>query len=150
MKFKLPPVVIFFIAGLLMYLLATYLPVGYFDFFGRQVLKKVLAVLAVVIACISIIQFLRARTTTDPLTPSKAKSLVTGGIYSYSRNPMYLAMLLILIAWGLALGNAFNTLIAAGFVSVMNRVQIKREEAALLEKFGKEYRQYCLKVRRWF
>ncbi|MEZ2415698.1 isoprenylcysteine carboxylmethyltransferase family protein [Muriicola sp. E247] len=150
MKIKLPPAIIFVFTGLLMYLLATFLPVGYFDFFGRRLLMKVLAGLGVVIAFIAIFQFLRARTTADPINPSKANKLVTGGLYSFSRNPMYLAMLLILLAWGLALGNAFNTLLAAGFVSVMNRFQIKREEVALLEKFGKEYAQYCIKVRRWF
>lgn len=150
MKIKLPPAIVFLFTGFLMYLLAKFLPVGYFDFFGRRILMKILAALGVVIAIIAIFQFLRARTTADPLHPSKANRLVTGGLYSFSRNPMYLAMLLILLAWGLALGNAFNTLLAAGFVSVMNKFQIKREEAALLEKFGKEYAQYCIKVRRWF
>jgi len=109
-----------------------------------------LIVLAVVIALIALIQFFRAGTTTDPLNPDKASVLMTRGVYSLSRNPMYLALLLILLAWGLWLGNAFNTLLAAGFVSVMNKLQIKKEEAVLLTKFGKEYAQYCIKVRRWF
>ena len=84
------------------------------------------------------------------MNPSKATSLVTGGIYNYSRNPMYLALLLILLAWGLWLGNAFNILLAAGFVGYMNKFQIIPEETALASKFGKTYHQYCILVRRWF
>jgi protein-S-isoprenylcysteine O-methyltransferase Ste14 len=72
------------------------------------------------------------------------------GIYGYSRNPMYLAMLLCLLAWGLWLGNVFNTLVAAFFVSYMNRFQIVPEERALTRVFGREYQLYCSQVRRWF
>ncbi|MFS4468099.1 methyltransferase family protein [Maribacter sp. 2210JD10-5] len=150
MELKLPPVVVFFVFGFFMYLLGTFLPFGFFDFFGRMLLSKILMGMAVVIIAVSFFQFYRSKTTVDPSNPSKATSLVTGGIYQFSRNPMYLAMLLILLAAGLKFGNAFNTLIAAGFVAYMNRFQIKPEEKALLEKFGKEYKTYCSLVRRWF
>ena len=63
---------------------------------------------------------------------------------------MYLAMLLLLLALGLKFGNAFNVLLAAGFVSFMNRFQIIPEERMLLEKFGREFKDYCTKTRRWF
>jgi protein-S-isoprenylcysteine O-methyltransferase Ste14 len=63
---------------------------------------------------------------------------------------MYLAILLVLLAWGLWLGNAFNTLLAAGFVGYMNKFQIRPEEEALATIFGKEFQQYCTQVRRWF
>ena len=150
MKFKLPPALTLALFMGLMYLLAMFLPVGYFDFFGRFVMIKILLISAAVIVLIALIQFLRAKTTIDPMNPSKAERLVTGGVYNYSRNPMYLAMLLLLLAWGLWLGNAFNTVLAAGFVAFMNRFQINEEEAALKARFGKPYEQYCLKVRRWF
>ncbi|MEM8765496.1 MAG: isoprenylcysteine carboxylmethyltransferase family protein, partial [Bacteroidota bacterium] len=76
--------------------------------------------------------------------------LVMGGIFQYTRNPMYLAMLMLLLAWGLRLGNAFNTILAAGFVYYMNYFQIRFEEAALEKLFGKPYRLYCKNTRRWF
>ncbi len=133
-----------------MYLVATFLPVGYFDFFGRLTLMRILFFLGLALALAALFQFFRAKTSIDPLNCEKVSSLVTNGVYSFSRNPMYLALLLILLAWGLKLGNAFNTILAAGFVSVMNRVQIRREEASLMEKFGKEYSKYCSEVRRWF
>ncbi len=106
--------------------------------------------LGVLVILISVIQFFITKTTVDPLNPKKTSNLVTNGVYKFTRNPMYLGMLLFLLAFGLKLGNAFNTLIAAGFVSYMNRFQIKPEEEVLREMFGKEYNIYCKLTRRWF
>ena len=150
MALKLPPALIFVFFAAIMYLLATFLPVGYFDFFGRHLLVKILLVSAILLGSIAIMQFLRAKTTVDPLNPSKAQKLVTKGLYNYSRNPMYLTMLLILLAWGIWLGNAFNTVTAAAFVAYMNKFQIIPEEEALKKKFGKDFERYLIKVRRWF
>ncbi|MER3376720.1 MAG: isoprenylcysteine carboxylmethyltransferase family protein [Allomuricauda sp.] len=150
MKFWMPPVFVMIIFGGLMYALAKFLPVGDFDFFGRRELAYFLFGLGFLVILVSLIQFGRQHTTTDPLRLEKANSLVTNGIYKYSRNPMYLGMLLFLLAFGLMLGNAFNTLLAAGFVYWMNHFQIKPEEEVLLEKFGQEYSVYCKLTRRWF
>ena len=150
MRLKLPPLIVFVIFLGFMHLLSTFLPVGNFDFFGRIYLMMVLLGLAFFITCVSLLQFYLAKTTVDPKKPSKASKLVTTGIYGYSRNPMYLAMLLVLLAWGLWLGNAFNTLLAATFVGYMNKFQIEPEERALTALFGKEYQQFCSQVRRWF
>lgn len=150
MELKLPPVVVFFIFGMLMFLLNKFLPFGFFDFFGRLLMVKVLSGIAIGILILSMIQFFRTKTTVDPSKPSKASQLVTKGLYKFSRNPMYLAMLLMLLAWGLKLGNAFNVLLAAGFVFYMNRFQIIPEEVILENKFGKEYQGYVSRTRRWF
>ncbi|MFS4492123.1 methyltransferase family protein [Maribacter sp. 2308TA10-17] len=150
MQLKVPPVLVFIVFGGLMYVLARFLPVGYFDFFGRRYLMYVLFVIAGTIGIISLLQFFKSKTTVDPTRPSKASKLVTSGIYQFSRNPMYLGLLLMLLAWGLWLGNAFNVLLAAGFVAYMNTFQIAPEEDMLSKLFGKEYKQYCTLVRRWF
>lgn len=150
MKFRIPPVLVMMIFGVLMYVLAMFLPFGNFDFFGRKELAYVLFGLGFLVILIAVIQFGRKRTTTDPLHLEKASSLVIKGIYNYTRNPMYLGMLLFLLAFGLKLGNAFNILLAAGFVYWMNHFQIKPEEEVLQEKFGKEYTLYCKLTRRWF
>lgn len=150
MKLKLPPALVMLIFGGLMYVLAKFLPVGDFDFFGRRELALFLMVLGFLVIFISVAQFSRAKTTTDPISPGKTSRLITTGIYRYTRNPMYLGMLLFLLAFGLKLGNAFNTLLAAGFVSYMNRFQIKGEEETLTKMFGKEYNIYCKLTRRWF
>ncbi len=138
------------IFGGLMYVLDRFLPVGEFDFFGRETMAYLMLGLGVLVIGIAVIQFLVAKTTTNPMNPESSNTLVIKGIYSFTRNPMYLGMLLFLIAFGLRLGNAFNTLLAAGFVYYMNHFQIKYEEAALTEKFGKEYLLYLKAVRRWF
>ena len=150
MKLKLPPAVVVLVFAGLMYVLARCLPFGYFDFFGRRYLIIVLVLLALCLGVFAVLQFFISKTTIDPTAPVKATKLVTNGLFKFSRNPMYLALLLLLLAWGIWLGNAFNTLLAAGFVSYMNRFQIIPEEEALNTIFGKQYQQYCLKVRRWF
>ncbi|WP_291965252.1 methyltransferase family protein [Maribacter sp.] len=150
MELKVPPALVFLCFALLMYLLAEFLPIGYFDFFGRLLLTKILLGVGVIIALFALFQFRKSKTTIDPTKPEKASELVVDGIFKYSRNPMYLAMLLILLALGVFLGNAFNTLVAAGFVSYMNRFQIVPEERILLNKFGRSYKDYCILTRRWF
>lgn len=147
---KTLPALVMLIFGCLMYLLAEFLPFGDFDFFGRKELSTFLLAMAVLVGFFGVIQFARAKTTTNPMDLSKTSKLVTNGIFKYTRNPMYLGMLLILLGFGLKLGNAFNTLLAAAFVYYMNHFQIKREETALMGLFGKEYSAYCKATRRWF
>ncbi len=147
---KVPPALVMLIFVGVMFALDRFLPVGEFDFFGKDLLTWFLFGLGIVIILVSIIQFSIKKTTVDPLNPEKAKKLVTNGIYNFTRNPMYLGMLLFLLAYGLHLGNAFNTLVAAGFVSYMNHFQIKPEEKALKKMFGQEYNIYCKLTRRWF
>ncbi len=150
MKLKLPPPLVMAGFGVLMYLLDRFLPFGDFDFFGRSELALFLFGTAFLVMLLAIVQFLRAKTTTDPINLNKTSSLVTTGIFKFTRNPMYLGMLLLLLGFGLKLGNAFNTLLAVGFVYFMNHFQIKNEEKALNAEFGKEYSFYCKMTRRWF
>lgn len=150
MELKVPPVIVFLCFGSIMYLLDLVLPIGYFDFFGRLMLAKFLVGIGMVIALLALLQFRFAKTTVDPTKPDKAQSLVISGVFKFSRNPMYLALLLILLALGIFLGNAFNTLVAAGFVAYMNRFQIIPEEQILLNKFGRSFKDYCILTRRWF
>ena len=150
MKLKIPPVVVLCIFGLLMYLLARFLPFGYFHFFGRMYMMYFLFVIAFFIGILTVVQFFKQKTTVDPRKPDKVSFLVTNGLYKYSRNPMYMALLLVLLGWCMWLGNTFNYIVAVLFVHYMNRFQIFPEEKALYDRFGKEYKTYCSKVRRWF
>ncbi|MDC0008226.1 isoprenylcysteine carboxylmethyltransferase family protein [bacterium] len=150
MKLKLPPVIVFGVFAGLMFLMAKLLPYGDFEFFGRSYLMFGLFGLAFFTGALAVLQFVQSKTSIDPKVPVKATKLVVNGLYKVTRNPMYLALLLILLAWGIWLGNAFSVLLAAGFVSYMNRFQIIPEEEALSQLFGKEYRDYCKMVRRWF
>lgn len=106
-------------------------------------------ILSLIIIAISGIQFRRHKTTVNPLSPESTSKIVKSGIYAYSRNPMYLAMLISLLSWGIILNNLASLLIAFGFVPLMNKLQISKEEAALSQLFGKEYLVYLQQVRRW-
>lgn len=150
MTLKIPPVLVFIVFAAVMWFLAVFLPFGMFDFFGRKMISIGLAILGILIGGSSVVQFLIAKTTVHPVNLSNTSRLVTNGVYVFTRNPMYLALLLVLLAFGVWLSNAFNILVAAGFVSYMNTFQIQPEEKFLSEKFGSSYKGYCALTRRWF
>ena len=93
--------------------------------------------------------FHKARTTINPLDPSQATHFVSKGIYLLSRNPMYVGLVCCLIAWAIWLSYLLTWIGIPLFIAYMTRFQIIPEERALRMKFGKEYENYCLKVRRW-
>lgn len=91
--------------------------------------------------------FARAKTTIIPFQESD--SLVTGGMYRITRNPMYLGMLSILIGVAMLCGSLSPFVVAILFVPVLNVRVIRHEEAMLTERFGAEYETYSRSVRRW-
>jgi protein-S-isoprenylcysteine O-methyltransferase Ste14 len=100
--------------------------------------------------CIAgVVSFRRAKTTVNPLMPNAASSLVTSGIYRYSRNPMYVGFALFLVAFSALLGSPWSLLGVFAFVLYMNRFQIEPEERALVMLFGEEFVRYKESVRRW-
>ena len=74
---------------------------------------------------------------------------MSSGVYRITRNPMYLGLLLILIAWAVFLSSAWLLLGPLTFVLYMNRFQIGPEERALSAMFGNSYAEYKARVRRW-
>ena len=105
--------------------------------------------LAFMIAVAGLLEFWRARTTVNPLTPEAATSMVTSGIYRYSRNPMYVALLFVLLGWAVWLSHLVPYGLLPFFVLYINRFQIEPEERALLTKFGGQFTSYRSRVRRW-
>ncbi len=93
--------------------------------------------------------FLQAGTTINPVVIDRASVLVTTGPFSRSRNPMYVAMALLLAALALALGNGLALLGPLLFVLFTTRFQILPEERAMAAKFGNAYADYRGRVRRW-
>jgi protein-S-isoprenylcysteine O-methyltransferase Ste14 len=91
--------------------------------------------------------FLRARTSPLPFRPSAA--LVASGAYRWTRNPMYLAMLLVYLGAALLFDLFWALLLAPVVVLLMNRLVIAKEERYLDARFGDEYRRYRARVRRW-
>ncbi|HEU4353132.1 MAG TPA: isoprenylcysteine carboxylmethyltransferase family protein [Burkholderiales bacterium] len=107
------------------------------------------ALVGVSLDAIALIHFLRSRTTVNPLKPDSASALVTGGIYRLTRNPMYLGLAALLLAWAIYLGNLAALAGLPLFILYMNRFQIAPEERALEARFGAEYIAYRSRVRRW-
>jgi len=76
-------------------------------------------------------------------------SLVTSGVYQFSRNPMYVGLIFLLLAWAAWLGSVFSLVIIIIFQQYMTRFQIMPEERALAKKFTGKYYDYCEQVHRW-
>ena len=94
--------------------------------------------------------FREAETTFDPHIVSDASTLVTEGIYRFSRNPMYLGLMLLVIGWGVWRGTIAGTILGALVFGVLvSRFQIVPEERALAEKFGDEFEAFSAQTRRW-
>ena len=96
-----------------------------------------------------VLKFIKSKTTINPIQFEETNILVTSGIFKYSRNPMYLGMLMIIISTSIFYLNIYSILTPFLFVFWINKFQIKREEIFLTEKFGKEYLSYKNKTRRW-
>jgi protein-S-isoprenylcysteine O-methyltransferase Ste14 len=95
------------------------------------------------------IAFRRARTTTNPLKPEAASSLVIAGVYRYTRNPMYVGVACVLVGWAVYRGSLPAFVVPVLFVLFITRFQIIPEERVLSAKFGPKFAEYQAKVRRW-
>jgi len=91
--------------------------------------------------------FRRHETSVHPY--AEASRLVTRGPYRLTRNPMYLGLLLALIALGLWLQSLTALLLTPLFVAVINRCNILPEERRLGDCFGADYEAYRAQTRRW-
>ena len=96
-----------------------------------------------------VLQFIKSKTTVNPIQFEEVNKLVTTGIFKYSRNPMYLGMLMIVLSTSIFYLNIYSILTPLLFMLWINKFQIKREEEFLTEKFGNEYLSYKKKTRRW-
>ena len=96
-----------------------------------------------------VLKFIKSKTTINPIKFKKVNKLVTSGIYKYSRNPMYLGFLIIVISSSIFYLNIYSILTPLFFYLWINRFQIKREEVFLTKKFGEDYLSYKKKTRRW-
>jgi protein-S-isoprenylcysteine O-methyltransferase Ste14 len=107
----------------------------------------VLVVIGFLFGMGAFIEFRRARTTLNP--HGSVSSLVSSGVYRFTRNPIYLGFLLMLIGIPLNAGNYWGILLSPIFVILLNRLAIEREEAYLEIKFKDQYTAYKSRVRRW-
>ena len=101
MRLKIPPGVQVLFFSSAMFVISRYAVKASFGFTGINEFALFCLIGGVVMIGYGIVAFRKAKTTVTPLHPDKASSLVTIGIYQYTRNPMYFGLLLILFSFGL-------------------------------------------------
>ena len=146
---KIPPPIVTLVLALLMWLtpaVAGHLEISYPS---RVLWAVVLVCVGQGIAIAGMVAFRRAKTTVNPVKASSASSLVIRGVYRYTRNPMYVGLLLTLLAFAVFLANPLTVLWVVVYVLYITRFQIIPEERVLASLFGAEYEAYKGRVSRW-
>ena len=149
LQLKIPPPVYLLLAALCMWLLDRYFPIIELIHAPWNKVGFLFVILGMTSDGSSLVQFFRAHTTMNPLHPENTKKLVTTGMYSLTRNPMYLGLVSVLFGWGVILASLSTFIILPLFVWVMTVQQIIPEEQILEQKFGQDYLDYKIAVKRW-
>jgi protein-S-isoprenylcysteine O-methyltransferase Ste14 len=152
MKFlehRVPPPVVAVIAAAGMWVLASYWPMVRFEVPAPALIGLTVALIGGLIAGAGARTIRQAKTTVSPLHPDKTSSIVTRGIYGYTRNPMYVGLVFVLLGCFVGFGGMSAALGLVAFILYITRFQIEAEERILEAKFGKDYVAYKARVRRW-
>ena len=147
MSNKIPPPIVTLFFGLCIYLSRPYFPE--FSFSILNSLSTISFVLGITVFATAVSSFKRQNTTVNPISIEKASSLVVNGVFKYSRNPMYLGMLFILLGLTFKFNLIGGLLFTSIFMIFISIFQIKPEEAAMEKLFDKEWKDYIKNVRRW-
>jgi protein-S-isoprenylcysteine O-methyltransferase Ste14 len=146
---KIPPPIVALLFGLLMWLVSWRVVAADVSFGYRVAIAIIVASIGIVVGVAAMGSFVRAKTTMNPTKPTAATLLVTHGVFRFTRNPMYLSLVLYLLAWAIYLSNWLALFLVPVFVLYINQFQIEPEERALSTLFGEEYASYKARVRRW-
>ncbi len=142
----LPPVWLLFFL-ILAWGLARLVPQWNVAFAGQGWLAAGLAAAGVALFALAVREMFGARTTVMPR--ERPSALVSTGVFRLSRNPIYLADTLFLLAWVIWLGNPAGLLLVPLFMRLIARRFIEGEEAALRAEFGEEFEAWARRTRRW-
>ena len=146
LELKIPPPVIVGVGGLLNWFAARWAD----DLFSAPwLLIGALLVVSGIVGSAGVLGCLHCQTTVHPWSPDQTTVLVTKGAFRMSRNPMYLALLMLLLAYYLYKPIWLSPLIFVLITWYLTRFQILPEERILAKKFGDQYVQYASAVRRW-
>ena len=144
---KIPPLIVTLIFASPIYLTAEYF--YSVEFLYQSMVSIIFAVVAVCILAIAVLQFKYFKTTVNPLNPKTASTLVTTGIFKFTRNPMYLGMLLLIISLWINTGAVLGFMLVPGYFLYIKHLQILPEEESMKVLFPDKYEAYCQQVRRW-
>ncbi|SON48429.1 methyltransferase family protein [Vibrio tapetis] len=149
LELKVPPVVVFFLALVLMWWSVVSWPSLAFELPWRAVFVMICVASSGYIGIAGVLEFRRHQTTVNPHTPNNASTIVDTGIFKYTRNPMYLGLVVLLIGALFYWSSLASLWVIVAFIGYLNRFQISAEERILSEKYGSQYTDYLTKVRRW-
>jgi len=149
LELKVPPPIVAVLVGAAMWVAADLMPAALLTGQWRLISALVCAAFGVIVALLGFLALRQANTTINPVNPEKASSIVTGGIYSHTRNPMYLGLTALLVGWAVWLSIPWVFLGPVAFMLYLTRFQIVPEERVMSSKFGREYDEYRKLVRRW-
>lgn len=146
-----PP--IFFAAALLLgfgldHLMPLPIVIARSDSLIHKLIPSAMILLGVAVAIAGIRNFSRAGTPVPGNRPVRA--VVTTGIHAWSRNPIYVGMVLLYVGIGVAVRSTWIIALAPVILAVLRYAVIAREETYLEQRFGSAYLTYKNRVRRWF
>lgn len=144
---KFPPPLIFLGAILTGYATHYVLPLNIADASEIIIAGSALVVIALIIIIIAALSFRRVKTHLEPWHPTS--TIVSSGVFSISRNPIYVALCFANIGIGLILNSWWVLLSFIPAAILVYLIAIKPEESYLERKFGDEYLAYKSRVRRW-
>ena len=149
LELKIPPPAVALLLALAMWGISLATATVEIPALIRAVAATAIALVGIGAAISGTVAFRRAKTTVNPLKPETTSSLVTGGIYRFTRNPMYVGLAVVLLAWAVFVSSPLALLGPLVFILYMTRFQIIPEERVLSAMFGTAYSEYQAKVRRW-
>jgi|TARA_B100002051_G_C16675029_1_gene606609 protein-S-isoprenylcysteine O-methyltransferase Ste14 len=147
MNNRIPPPIVTFICGISIYFSKSFF--NQFLNFSNNAISLFLLICGLIVFISAVRSFREQKTTVNPLKPKQASSLVTSGIFRFSRNPMYLGMLIILLSISFKFNLLGGIIISLLFFIFITKFQIYPEEEAMNELFGDKFTQYSNTTRRW-
>jgi protein-S-isoprenylcysteine O-methyltransferase Ste14 len=144
---KIPPPIVTLFFGLCIYFSRDYF-LSY-EYKLLDILSYMCYFIGLCILILAVNSFKKQSTTVNPIKIENASSLVTSGVFEYSRNPMYLGMALILLGLALMFNVIGGTLFTLLFTIYITKFQIKPEEEVMEKLFGEDFLKYKQNVRMW-
>ena len=146
---RVPPPLVVVLIGMAMAAIAWFTPAIEIGSNVRFVDGGIAIALGALVVVQGARTFWRNKTTINPVDLDNASSLVTSGVFRFSRNPMYVGFTAMLVGWAVCLASPWVLLGPVAFVLFTNRFQIIPEERVMRAKFGQAYDDYRAQVRRW-
>ena len=147
MQNKIPPPIVTLFFGLCIYFSRDYF--FSYEYKFLDILSYTFFLIGLWILISAVNSFKKQSTTVNPIKIENASSLVTSGVFEYSRNPMYLGMALILLGLAFMFNVIGGTLFTILFTIFITKFQIKPEEEVIERLFGEDFLKYKKNVRMW-